>query len=470
MTAQEEAAAAEKAKRDAEMEELRRLRAEQAAKDNDRPLSSAEAAKKKRDDEMEELRRLKAKDMQEFRKNLESKGGSLTTDMDAWRSNQSNAKQADRQNKLAAQSNLSKGFQGNLGNRTAAELDRKHMTEAQREAERNLHGFSGNYNTKTAAALDKEKMSQAQKDQTAAMAGLDIGRDNYAPDVTADDTDGAAPAPSKPESSAAAEPAKKTKSSVMFKEESSEADEPAKKTRSSVMFKEAPAEEIPRPSLPDKLRVSFKGSAEKQEEEDETKEAAAVEEKKSVPPARRQLTRDMANPTELPEDDGDAGVGGMKLKPPSYSRVDIKFSFGLIVRSSAADGFDGENLRDNETLRKCMDGTHKILLDQMASPPNMADLSKKSSFVSFKIKWPEAYYDSAMEPTVISIEEDKKDDGKKTAKGNKRTLVKASFPVFLRDEAEDEEGDKRSARILKETKTTVFKALRAAVSGGSFLR
>lgn len=451
MTAQEEAAAAEKAKRDAEMEELRRRPAEQAAKDNDRPLSSAEAAKKKRDDEMEELRRLKAKDMQEFRKNLESKGGpSLTTDMDAWRSNQSNAKQADRQNKLAAQSNLSKGFQGNLGNRTAAELDRKHMTEAQREAERNLHGFSGNYNTKTAAALDKEKMSQAQKDQTAAMAGLDIGRDNYAPDVTADDTDGAAPAPSKPESSAAAEPAKKTKSSVMFKE--------------------APAEEIPRPSLPDKLRVSFKGSAEKQEEEDETKEAAAVEEKKSVPPARRNLTRDMANPTELPDDDGDAGVGGMKLKAPSYSRVDIKFSFGLIVRSSAVDGFDGENLRDNETLRKCMDGTHKILLDQMASPPNMADLSKKSSFISFKIKWPEAYYDSAMEPTVISIEEDKKDDGKKTAKGNKRTLVKASFPVFLRDEAEDEEGDKRSARILKETKTTVFKSLRAAVSGGSFLR
>lgn len=468
-TAQEEAAAAEKAKRDAEMEELRRLRAEQAAKDNDRPLSSAEAAKKKREEEMEELRRLKGKDMQDFRKNLESKGGSLTTDMDAWRSNQSNAKQADRQNKLAAQSNLSKGFQGNLGNLTAAELDRKHMTEAQREAERNLHGFSGNYDTKTAATLDKEKMSQAQKDQTAAMAGLDIGRDNYAPDVTADDTDGAAPAPSKPESSAAAEPAKKTKSSVMFKENSAAA-EPAPKARSSVMFKDAPAEEIPRPSLPDKLRVSFKGSTEKNEEEDETKEAAAVEEKKSAPPSR-QLSRDMANPTALPGDDGeDGGVGGMKLKPPTYSRVDIKFSFGLIVRSSAADGFDGENLRDNETLRKCMDGTHKILLDQMSSPPNMADLSKKSSFVSFKIKWPEAYYDSAMEPTVISIEEDKKEDGKKTAKGNKRTLVKASFPVFLRDEAEDEEGDKRSARILKETKTTVFKALRAAVSGGSFLR
>lgn len=48
--------------------------------------------------------------------------------------------------------------------------------------------------------------------------------------------------------------------------------------------------------------------------------------------------------------------------------------------------------------------------------------------------------------------------------------MKASFPVFLRDEAIDDEGTKRSARMLKETKTTVFKALRAAVSGGSFLR
>ena len=81
-----------------------------------------------------------------------------------------------------------------------------------------------------------------------------------------------------------------------------------------------------------------------------------------------------------------------------------------------------------------------------------------------------------MEPTVISIEEDEKgnnvDDEEENlaARGNKRTLVKASFPVFLRDESIDEEGKQESARMLKETKNTVFKSLRAAVSGGSFLK
>ena len=145
-------------------------------------------------------------------------------------------------------------------------------------------------------------------------------------------------------------------------------------------------------------------------------------------------------------------------------QIDIKFSFGLIVRSSL-----GENLTtDNETLKKCLDGTSKILKGEMPSKPDISKM-QQSSLTSFKIKFPEAYYDPELEPTVISIEEDTKEGQKKTAKGNKRTLVKASFPVFLRDETLDEEGEKRSARILKETKTTVFKALRAAVSGGSFL-
>ena len=53
--------------------------------------------------------------------------------------------------------------------------------------------------------------------------------------------------------------------------------------------------------------------------------------------------------------------------------------------------------------------------------------------------------------------------------GNKRTLVKASFPVFLREEEDNEAGKKLYSRILKETKSTVFKSLRGAVSGGSFL-
>ena len=174
-----------------------------------------------------------------------------------------------------------------------------------------------------------------------------------------------------------------------------------------------------------------------------------------------------AAPFTEPEEEAKSSLG---LSAPTYTRVDIKFSFGLIVRSSAADGFEGENLRDNETLKKCMEGTSKILREQMPSPPDNSKFNA-SSATSFKIRAPEAYYDPTLEPTVISIEEDKKsDEKKKTAKGNKRTLVKASFPVFLRDEALDEEGERRSARMLKETKTTVFKALRAAVSGGSFLR
>jgi hypothetical protein len=155
------------------------------------------------------------------------------------------------------------------------------------------------------------------------------------------------------------------------------------------------------------------------------------------------------------------------LLPPTYSRVDIKFSFGLIVRSSASNGFDNENLRDNETLRKCMLGTHEILKEQM---PSASYHSAAENEHLDRSMFSEAYYDPMLEPTVISIEEDKKDDAKAMAKGNTRTLVKASFPVLLRDEALDEEGKRRSARMLKETKTTVFKALRAAVSGGSFLR
>ena len=120
-----------------------------------------------------------------------------------------------------------------------------------------------------------------------------------------------------------------------------------------------------------------------------------------------------------------------------------------------------------------MEGTSKILLQQMPSPPDVDKLlAENSSATSIKIQFPQAYYEPSFEPTVISIEEDtkNKDSGKVTAKGNKRTLVKASFPVFMRDEEEDDESQKRSARMLKETKTTVFKALRSAVSGGSFLR
>lgn len=427
-TTREEAAAAERSKREAEMEELRRLRAE-AKNDQSSSLSSAEAAKKKREEEMEELRRLKGGENAEFRQRLAEKGGTLTTDMDAWRSNQWGAKEADRKKKLEAQSNLAGHRAGYHGTKTAAALDKEHMTQAQREAQNNLHSHKGYYDDtkKTAAALDKEHMTQAQKDQMAAMAGLKVG-------------DGGN------EQATAANP-----------DDYVEKERPEPERQKSIMFKDKD-EEIPRPKKDTACRVSFKAGepAPAAKSEPAAPAPAAVPERPKLP-AKTQQSFETAEDNPM-------------LKPPSFSRVDIKFSFGLIVRSSAADGFNGENLRDNETLRKCMEGTHQILLNEMAPPPDMSKMEGKSSFVSFKVKWPEAYYDPSLEPTVISIEEDKKDDGKQTAKGNKRTLVKASFPVFLRDEADDDEGAKRSARMLKETKTTVFKALRAAVSGGSFLR
>jgi len=151
-------------------------------------------------------------------------------------------------------------------------------------------------------------------------------------------------------------------------------------------------------------------------------------------------------------------------KPPTYSRVDIKFSFGLVVKSGTTD----ESLRESETLRKCMNGTRDILTEELPAPPKESDITADSN-VSTKVKFPQAYYDPILEPTVISIQED---TSKKPAKGknNTRTLCKASFPIFIREETKDDDGKKRAALSLKETKATIFKALRAAVSGGNFLK
>ena len=149
---------------------------------------------------------------------------------------------------------------------------------------------------------------------------------------------------------------------------------------------------------------------------------------------------------------------------PTYCRTDVKFSFGLIVRSNHPTGnFANENLRDNETLRKCMASTSKILIKEMPSPPEIVE-GESVDYSTF----PMAYYDPSLEPTVLSIEEDEKKNNAYDGleKGNKRTLVKASFPVFLIED----DGGEASKSLLKDTKSTVFKALREAVSGGSFLR
>lgn len=473
LTTREKAAAVERSKRDAEMAELRRLRSEKSA--GGLPMfgaktSSSDEARRKREQEMEEIRRLKAGENEENRKRLSAASGpGLTTDMDEWRSKQLGAKAADRKSAMEAQSNL--------------------------KSHRGVY-----HETKTEAALDKAAATQAQRERAAEtkVKELSLGADGNPY--------------SQPEGGVleggqwVAENAHLVKpGSVMFKEGSDEhipmpeeiGKQNGKENRrdsmerqgSKVMFKDTPDEEIPVPDahMGSGPRVSFSSktvpilSAE---------DIAPKEEECTAPP-KAQFTEAQAEET-LPKDDGatssepkmetktphtvnaappveekvEGAPNELAQPPPAYSRVDIKFSFGLIVRSSAADGFETENLRDNETLRKCMEGTAKILHVQL---PSLPDAAVKTDYSKF----PDAYYDPMLEPNVISIEEDQREgEGKaKTAKGNKRTLVKASFPVFLRNGAGDgEEGRKRGARILKETKTTVFKALRAAVSGGSFLR
>ncbi len=152
-------------------------------------------------------------------------------------------------------------------------------------------------------------------------------------------------------------------------------------------------------------------------------------------------------------------------EPKTYTRTDVKFSFGLIVKSNSSNKFISENLRENETLKKCMSATAKILVQKMASPPPFGLLEGDGDGSDL----PEAYYDPSVTPVVISIEEQERGD-KPLEENTKRTLVKASFPVYLRDGNLDEAGREKSSRVLKETKSTVFKALREAVSGGSFLR
>ena len=212
----------------------------------------------------------------------------------------------------------------------------------------------------------------------------------------------------------------------------------------------------------EKRRVSFKDNLDddivppSQLEQQQTEQPKEEEPEEPESAVRPSLLRAQQEP---------AKAHSYGLKPPAYSRVDIKFSFVLVVKSGTTD----ESLRDSETLRKCMNGTREILTDELPPPPDYNNMGAKSSMVSFKVKFPQAYYDPILEPTVISIEED---TSKKPAKGknNTRTLCKASFPVFIRDEATDEEGKKRAALTLKETKATIFKALRAAVSGGKFLK
>jgi len=448
-TAREEAAAIERAKRDAEVEEMRRLRnGSSSSSGPSAQLTAAEAARKKREDEIEQLRQLRAGVADETRQKLDEKGGPLATDMDAWMSNQNAAKNADRRNKLDAERNLhGHGATGVDAWRTdqlgAKDRDRQGRLDAQK----NLHGHRGYWEGKTKADLDKDS-----RRNTSDMGHLSVG-DDYVADGEAEGLEEYQEG-EKVEGKEKKLPGK-LKPNVMFKETDEQIPTPTNDfsgVERSVSFKET--ESVPEPAPEPKVKPE--------------------PEPKFVPTSEPEPKVD-SEPEPVVEEEEIVEI--ITLTPPTYARVDIKFSFGLIVRSSAAEGIvGGENLRENETLRKCMEGTSKILQDQLPLPPDVADLEKRATPSSFRGMFPEAYYNPNFEPTVISIEEDNSkkdgddDDGKASTKGgNKRTLVKASFPVFLREEEESEAGKKLYSRILKETKSTVFKSLRAAVSGGSFL-
>jgi hypothetical protein len=176
-TAREEAAAIERAKREAEMEEMRRLRnGVSSTSGPSAQLTAAEAARKKREDEIEQLRQLRAGVADETRQKLDEKGGPLATDMDAWMSNQNAAKNADRKNKLDAERNLhGHGATGVDAWRTdqlgAKDRDRKGRLDAQK----NLHGHRGYWEGKTKADLDKDS-----RRNTLDMGHLSVGDDDVA--------------------------------------------------------------------------------------------------------------------------------------------------------------------------------------------------------------------------------------------------------------------------------------------------
>ncbi|EJK61213.1 hypothetical protein THAOC_18340 [Thalassiosira oceanica] len=383
-TSTEEAAAASRLKREKEMEELRRMRAE-AKQGTSASDAAAAAARSKREQEIEELRVLKADSNQEMRDKLAQAEMNLTTDLNAFRNNLKSAKDADRKGKLDAQGALHSYRDARMETDKAledAELEEKKWTPPPE----NTH-------------VPSTEIEPPQKIQEAP-ENMGVEKKKWAP--------------------------------------------PPKNTLLP------PPEIEPPQKVPEapKMRIS-NGDC-------------AVQEVKPAPPPKNQPA--------APAPDGTVAVlhsPEHSISAPTYTKVDIKFSFGLIVRSSHADGLK-ENLRDNETLRKCMAGTATILREQMPNPPDARKMQETETS-SFMIKYPVSYYDPSLEPNVISIEEDKK-DRKEPGKGNKRTLVKASFPVFMRNEPTDKKGQESSSKHLKETKSTVFKALRAAVSGGSFLR
>ncbi|KAL7485321.1 hypothetical protein ACHAW6_012562 [Cyclotella cf. meneghiniana] len=374
-------------------------------------LEATALERSKREAELQEMRRLRAEAACNGTGVNWDNGAAPITDLEEWRNAQKNAAEEERRKKMEAAEGLH-GYRGKEvhGIKKKAR-DSKVFKRWEGKGRENESGGEG--------GQDSDEEQQEESDDT---APNEMGSETE-PSEKADDDSQRQDA----RDDHAGRDAEQPEETVVEKEEEQE--------ETPVLEKEEPAVQEEEPPEP------------------EQEEATPIPEAQEIAPTEELIPEPQPEIEEPPP-----------ALPPTYSRTDVKFSFGLIVRSNHPTGsFANENLRDNETLRKCMLSTSKILIKEMPSPPEIIE-GENVDFSTF----PMAYYDPSLEPTVLSIEEDEKNNSAYGGpdKGNKRTLVKASFPVFLR---EDGEGD-TSKSLLKETKSTVFRALREAVSGGSFLR
>eukprot|EP00986_Skeletonema_menzelii_P005802 scaffold2145_cov136-Skeletonema_menzelii.AAC.7 len=409
-TSAQEAVNSQKSRRSREFEELRKLAAaaNRKSEEGGEELSAFERMQLKKQQELDALRA--RGEVNAANKSRFDTGQAVTTDMSAFERSQKLAAEEQRKKRLEASEGLKKT---------------------------NVSGMSS---WERNQLLGKD---EARRRQLEAREGLHRYRLSLDPSKNYDES---------PEKT---KPADDETEEIPEHDEVDHVKEKPIEEKNVVEFHEViPA---PKQEKPTEKEQEEPENAEKTSPPPKAKEDDPVEEDQGEPKIAVEIS-----PPKVKEDAAAVKPQNSVHKPPTYSRHDIKFSFGLVVKSGTTD----ESLRESETLRKCMNGTRDILTEELPPPPK--DITTNST-LSSEVKFPQAYYDPILEPTVISIQED---TSKKPAKGknNTRTLCKASFPIFIREEAKDHDGKKRAALSLKETKATIFEALRAAVSGGNFLK
>ena len=420
-------------------------------------LEATAQEKAKREAELQEMRRLRAE--QQSGQNVDwDNGAAPITDIEGWRNSQKSAAEEERRKKMEA----AEGLHGYRGKEVPVgkKKDRDSKVFKQWEGK----GRSGE------EGEDVDIQEHWGEENVESVSGVDVKKAAEDIDNKAEDTRDVDVEKSTDEQPSEPEPAVEEKEADVEQNDST-----VEETAASEVKENPPGEEE---------AVEGSNDAPTTAEADDAVQAEEIEEEKSENHGEKEHAKQdpvELKPTPQPEAENTPEAEEKQAEsepvavsepvqeeppaptpPPTYSRTDVKFSFGLIVRSNHPTGNFDENLRENETLRKCMASTSKILIKEMPSPPEIVEGEEEVDYSTF----PKAYYDPSLAPTVLSIEEDKKDSSEMMEKGNKRTLVKASFPVFL----QDTEGEDKSKALLKETKSTVFKALRAAVSGGQFLR